>query len=294
MSVKIMDYFEIYANFLKKFLKIKKSLTVVFDCSNGTASMVLKKLFANTDNVVAILINHMVDGNFPGHGPNPLAKGALDRLSAEVKKHAASFGVAFDADGDRAFFVDEKGRAIDASEIAYILMHIIQPPFVASVNSGALAKQEKALISRVGHFFIKKIMREKNINFGAEPSGHYYFKEFFYCDSAIVAAIKIMNFVSWLNTPISAYIGKLPKYFRSGEINFEVGDKMSTMEKIEDFYAPRAIKTLKVDGLSFEFKDFWFNVRPSNTENLVRLNMEARNENTLQGKLEQFKNLLNV
>ncbi len=284
-----MDYFEIYANFLKKFLKIKKSLTVVFDCSNGPASEVLKKLFANMDNVVAVLINHTVDGNFPGHGPNPLAAGALDRLSVEVKKNQADFGVAFDADGDRAFFVDEKGKTIDTSEIAYILMHIIQPPFVASVNSGALAKQEKVLISRVGHFFIKKIMREKNINFGAEPSGHYYFKEFFYCDSAIMAAIKIMNFISGLDTPISAYVGKLPGYFRSGEINFEVRDVKEAMGKIEDSYASRAIKTSKIDGLTFEFKDFWFNVRPSNTENLVRLNMEARNENTLQEKLKEFE-----
>lgn len=284
-----MDYFEIYADFLKRFLKIKKSLTVVFDCSNGTTSLVLKKLFAHSSDVVAVLINHTVDGNFPGHGPNPLKNGALDRLSEEVRGHHADFGVAFDADGDRAFFVDETGKVIDSSEIAYILMHILHPPFVVSVNSGALAKQEKALISRVGHFFIKKIMREKNINFGAEPSGHYYFKEFFYCDSAIMAAIKIMNFISGLDTPISAYIRKLPRYFRSGEINFEVRDVKEAMGKIEDNYALRAIKTSKIDGLTFEFKDFWFNVRPSNTENFVRLNMEARSENTLQEKLREFE-----
>ena len=242
--------------------------------------------------ITPIFINDKVDGDFPAHGPNPLVKNATKQLEKEVLKQKADLGVIFDGDGDRVFFLDNKGRWIDPNESAYILMQMFKSPYVVGIVSSWRLKESKVHISRVGHYFFKKLMREKKATLGLEHSGHYYFKDFFYCDSGIFAAIQFINFVSGLQTDLATWLDKLPKYNRSGEINFKVQDKDKVLKEIENKYKNQADKLLKVDGITMEFKNFWFNVRPSNTENLIRLNIEAENKRLLKSCLRELKNIL--
>ena len=308
-----MDYFQLYTDFLKKFLKPRQKLKVVFDCSNGTTGIILKKLFQKLiienrkSKLKTIFINDKPDGNFPGHGPNPLAKGAMGQLQKAVLKHNADLGVIFDADGDRVFFVDNRGRQIQADETGYLLLQELKPKsYAISVISGNLLKDSRFqilnsrfFVSRVGHYFFKKLMREKKIPLGLEHSGHYYFQfpEFggAVWDSGILAAIHMINFVSKLNQPISAYLDKLPKYHRSGEINTKINNQKSIIKKlknVESYYKRQHAKISKLDGLTVEFSDFWLNARASNTENLLRLNLEAKNKKLLNRELKRVKRLL--
>lgn len=303
-----MDYIKLYTDFLKKFLKPKKKIKVVFDCSNGVASLVLKKLFKSNQLINCILINQRPDGRFPAHGPNPMLKGVLSQLQKEVKKQKADLGAAFDGDGDRVFFVDDRGRLIDPNESGYLLTQVFKPPYVVGVVSSQRLKQlttnppsHKAtdgrgnkrpttFISRIGHSFAKQLMRKKKANLGLEHSGHYFFKEFFYADSGILAAIEIINFISKLDGGVANWLDSLPKYYRSGELNFEVKDKISILKKIEKKY--KRAKKSKLDGLSMEFDWGWFNIRPSNTEPLLRLNMEAMSKKVLNEKLKEVRKLI--
>jgi len=292
-----MNYINSYASFLKSFLKANRPLKVIFDCSNGTTGLVLKELFKTYKLVNFKLISCKLDGNFPAHGPNPSAKGATRQLEKEIKKQKADLGVIFDADGDRVFFVDDLGRLIEANKTGYILMKEFKPSSfaVGSVSGWLLKKQKGAVISRVGHYFFKKLMREKKISLGLEHSGHFYFSfpEFgdAVWDSGIVAALKIINFVSCLNQPLSDYLDSLPKYYQSGEINFKIRDKAKILKKVEKAYRGSG-KINKLDGLTMNFPDYWFNLRPSNTENLLRLNLEADNKKTFQQELKSLKRLI--
>lgn len=317
-----MNFVNSYVNFLKNYLKPKKRLKIVFDCSNGTTGLVLKELFRTYKLINFKLINCNPDGNFPGHGPNPLARGATKQLEKEIKRQKADLGVIFDADGDRVFFVDDRSRFISADEIGYILLRESKPAsFVVSVISGWLLKKYQVsgikcqiFVSRVGHYFFKKLMRKKKIPLGLEHSGHYYFVfGNAVWDSGILAAIKIINFVSCLNQPLSDYLDSLPKYYRSGEINFKVRDKAKVLKRVEKAYG-RNGKINKLDGLTVEFsgpsarssaeahskpsgqnpKGFWFNLRPSNTENLLRLNMEAVSKKILNQELVNIKKFIKI
>lgn len=296
-----MDYINLYVNFLRKFLKPKRKLKVVFDCSNGTTGRVLRQLTANNKRLTAFFINDKPDGNFSAHGPNPLAKGATRQLERKVKKQKADLGVIFDADGDRVFFLDNRGRWIDPNETAYILTKLFKPPYViGAVSSWRLRKSKvksqrsRVFVSRVGHYFFKKLMREKKASLGLEHSGHYYFKKFFYCDSGILAAIEVINFVSNLKIDFATWLDSLPSYYRSGEINFEVENKEKILEKVEKQYKNQAKKIIKMDGLTMEFKNYWFNVRPSNTEPLLRLNIEAIDKNILRKELQNLRKLITL
>lgn len=285
------DFLILYSSFLKKFLKSKRQLKVVFDCSDGTAGGAVKELFKNSK-IKIILINGRPDGNFPAHGPNPLLKGAASQLEKRVKKEKADLGVIFDADGDRVFFVDNRGRWVDPNESAYVLTKLFKPSYVVGVVSSKRVKTKDAIISRVGHYFFKNLMREKKASLGLEHSGHYYFQKFFYCDSGILAAVEVINFVSGLKIDFAGWLDALPKYYRSGEINFEVKDKEKITRKIEKEYGGAADKISKLDGLTMEFNWGWFNIRPSNTEPLLRLNVEAASKKVLKEKSEKIKKLI--
>jgi phosphomannomutase len=287
-------YIKIYADFLGKFLKPQKRLSAIFDCSNGTAGIVLKKIFKNYK-----LINFIPDGNFPAHGPNPLEKGSLDELCSAVKKHRADLGVIFDADADRVFFVDDLGRFVNPAVVARLLIWHLKPrKAIIDIRIGRLVKNLESQISnlkiiesKVGHYFIKKLMRETKADFAAEYSGHYYFKKFFYADAGILAAIETINAVSKLPYKLSDFIDLLPQYHRSGELNFKVANKENLMKIIEKKYEVGA-KIIKLDGLTMEFSDWRFNLRPSNTEPLVRLNIETTSKKILKQKIRELKRII--
>lgn len=300
LKIRRSDFLNLYAEFLKKFLKTKRKLKIVFDCSNGVAGLALEKLLKGNGSINYTLLHEKPDGNFPGHGPDPSKRSAFRNLQLAVIKQQADLGAIFDADGDRIFFVDNRGRRIDPNEIAYILMRTHQPPYIASIVSSRRVKKygQGVSLSRVGHYFVKKIMRQKKASVGAEPSGHYYFKDFFYCESGILTAVKIMNFVSGLKTDLAGWLDSLsPKYYRSGEINIKLksGDEKLAAEilrRVEGFYKRGAVKISKLDGLTMEFPDWWFNLRFSNTENLLRLNVEANSEYALNEKLIEIKKII--
>jgi len=269
-----MKYLNSYVNFLNKSIKLKKPLSVVFDCSNGTTGIVLKKLKIPFSK--KIILNSKPDGNFPAHGPNPSSFKALKQLSSTVKKTKADLGIAFDADGDRAFFVDETGKFIEPYLIAYLLFLNNKPPFVAdittfeSLNYAKIA-QPKTFLSRNGTYFIKKEMLKRKANVGAEFSGHYYFKDFFYADSGIFTAIKVINIVSKLPYSLSNFKKLIPRQVTVKEFNFKSIDYKKITEKLIQLYQKKSKKIIKTDGITFEFKKGWFTIRPSNTEQLIRL-----------------------
>jgi len=305
-----MGYLDLYAKFLKKFFKPKALIRVVFDCSNGTTGIILKRLFLKSK-LRSILINYNPDGSFPAHGPNPMVPGALRDLQLAVKKYKADLGVIFDADGDRVFFVDERGREIHSDIVAGLLGVAVKEDVILDLRCGYLAREllvkagKKIIDSRVGAYFIKKLMREKKVEFAGELSAHYYFKDFFFADAGIFAAIQMINQVSLLKIrgrSLAKWIDSLPTYFRSGELNFKVVNKSEAMKRIENFYKKSASKISYLDGVKMEFSDaahaealakaWWFNIRPSNTENLLRLNLEAKDRKVFQSKLDEIKKLI--
>ncbi len=305
-----MDYFRLYSFFLKKFYSPNpnKKLKVVFDCSNGTSGIVLEELFLKSkiknqkSKFKFILINEKPDGNFPAHGPDPLKPGAVKQLQAAVKKNKADLGIIFDADGDRMFCIDDKSRFVEPDAIARLLVWQLKPKkIIIDVSTGWLVKKIKnqkskikIIESRVGHFFIKQKMRTENADFGAENSGHYYFKKFFGLDSGILAAIEVINTISKLPYRLSDFVELLPKYYHQ-EIN--IGLKQvkpaNLLKTVEQAYQKEAVKISNLDGLIMEFPDWWFNLRFSQTEPLVRLNIETAEKSKLQEEVSKLKNYLN-
>jgi phosphomannomutase len=282
---------------------LKRPVKAVFDCSNGTAGIVLEKLLKTYKLINLKLINSQADGRFPAHGPDPMQPRAMNDLSKAVLKNQADLGAIFDADADRAFFVDDRGRPVHPDASAALMSKNFRGPAVLDVRSGYLAREslsadkKKIFESRVGTYFMKKLMKEKNADFGAEISGHYYFwlnhRAVF--DSGILAAIQMLNQVSGLmsqDLSLSQWIDNWPKYYRSGELNFRVGNKESIFKNAEKKYAGQARKISYLDGLKMEFKDWWFNLRPSNTEDLVRLNLETKEKKNFQKQLKNLKNFL--
>lgn len=290
-------YIKQYADFLRKFLKPQKKLKVVFDCSNGSTGPVLKELLRKSGSMINyVIINQEPDGNFPAHGPDPLKEGAFDDLKEEIIRQGADLGVIFDADGDRVFFADGKGNKIDSGISASLIGKDYSGSVLLDASSGYYAHElikNKIIESRVGHFFIKKEMRKRRLSFAAERSGHYYFKDFFFADSGIFAAIKMINAVSEMED-FQKWLGGLPKFYTSGEVNFEVEDKKDIIIKIEKAYKRRAKKISKIDGLKMSFKDFWFIVRGSNTENVVRLVIEARKKSVLNREFKKIQKMLTL
>lgn len=295
-----MDYLKPYSDFLNSRIKLFNPISVVFDCSNGTTDAILRQFKIKSSKLK--VINQKPDGNFPAHGPNPLAEGAMEDLKKAVLKQEADLGVIFDADGDRAFFIDDLGREVPADAILFLLADNFPGAAVANILAGYLAKElfgraKKELIeSRVGHYFIKKIMKERGANFGGEFSGHYYFPlGDNYFDSGILAAVYLMNEISKMKAAgkkLSDWLDSLPVFHRSGEINFEVEDKEKAMAAAEKKYGASAERVSKLDGLKMEFAEWWFVLRPSNTENLLRLVMEAKSEVVLREKLAEIKRFL--
>jgi phosphomannomutase len=275
-----------------------KPFNVVSDTGNGMAGYYLPTLEKRLPWKVTELF-YELDGTFPNHVPSPIEeKNRMDCIN-KVKEIHADFGMVFDGDGDRVFMIDEKGRtlsgtimtAIIAENIlknkpgATILYNAIVGRIVPEVIKGNGGVPERV---RVGYTLIKTAMRKVNAEFCGEHSGHYFFKENFFADSAIIAALLVAELMSVKNKKLSELYDEYDKYKASQEINFIVGDKMSLMKKIEAEYKPFADSVDWLDGVSIWFKDYWFNVRPSNTEPLLRLNIEANDSFLLEEKIKEL------
>ncbi|MEK7147007.1 MAG: hypothetical protein AAB772_01995 [Patescibacteria group bacterium] len=316
----MINYFNSYVGFLKKFFDVRRPLKVVFDCSNGTVGLVASKL--KIKNLELKIINARPDGNFPAHGPNPMVAGALKQLQKTVLKNKADLGAIFDADGDRVFFVDNHGRLVDSDAIAYLLIWYFNvKKAMVDVRTGWLVKKivkkelnVKIIESRVGHYFMKKMMRREKLEFGAERSGHYYFNKFFYLDSGLMAAIEVINAVSKLPYSLADFADLLTAFYNAGEVNFKFnGNMKNIIAALRRKYGKAAQRISRLDGITMEFKDrfasrsfalssetpreklgegWWFNIRFSNTEPLLRLNLETQNKDDLQKHFHQIKTLI--
>ncbi|MFA6552093.1 MAG: hypothetical protein WCT19_01160 [Candidatus Paceibacterota bacterium] len=277
MSSTNKNYLKLYVDFLRTKADVARPLKVVLDFSNGTASIPGKELFAQLPNLKISIINDRVDGNFPAHGPNPILPGAMNQLSDKVLEDRADLGVVFDADGDRAFFIDERGQFIESHYIAFMLFKNLKPPYV--VNEITYKCFERLKIenmkdltdSMVGRLYITDKMQEAGDQFGAEQSGHYYFKDFFYSDGGILASIKILNFLSRLPGTISEYVATLPKFVLQN-IDLETKLEWPEVESLLKIgFKKENAKIAMRDGVTADFQEGFINVRFSLNENLLRI-----------------------
>jgi phosphomannomutase len=293
------DILHDYVDFVMKFAKNIKPLKVAVDAGNGMASLDAPEVFANLPCKITKLFFGL-DGNFPNHDPNPLKEENLEALKKKVVEEKADMGIAFDGDADRVCFVDEKGKAVSndivtaiiakkllaenpGSKIVYDLRSTKAVKEVIEENKGI------PLINKVGHVNLKKRLKNENAIFGGELSGHYFFKDFFNCDNAIIAALIMLNILS-NGKKLSELVKGITRYATSPEINFEVDNKEKAIKKIEEHFKDG--RKSYIDGLTVEFDDWWFNLRQSNTEPLLRLRVEAKTKKMLGGKLKLIEKLV--
>jgi phosphomannomutase len=268
-------------------------LTVAADAANGMAGLVVPPLFERLPCKLVPLFMEL-DGTFPNHPADPIQPQNQIDLKRAVTEHGADLGLAFDGDADRVFLVDEQAEGVSGSMVtalvalgmlerhpgATILYNLIcsrMVPEVVREHGGTPIR------TRVGHSFIKKIMAETGAVFGGEHSGHYYFRKHYNADSGLVASMVVMDQMSKAGKPLSELLQPLRRYAASGEINLEVEDKAAAIERVAKAFVDG--RQDRLDGLTVEYDDWWFNVRPSNTEPLLRVNVEARTPDLLEEKI---------
>ncbi|MEA2013146.1 MAG: phosphomannomutase/phosphoglucomutase [Verrucomicrobiota bacterium] len=292
-TVEKHDISEEYKKHLRSFIKFSKKPKIVVDYAN---SMGLKEIEGLTDLFDITPMYDEYDGTFPNHEANPLKLDTLDAIRAKVLEVGADFGVAYDGDADRSGFIDDNGEIIPMDmTTAIIAQDILQsgPATILYDLRSSWAVREciedaggKAIMSRVGHAFIKAQMRENDAVFAGELSGHYYFKENYTAESQGLALIMIANVLEKSGKKLSEIVAPLKKYFSSGEVNSEVEDKEGVIAELKKNYADG--KLFELDGVSVEFDDWWFNVRPSNTEPYLRLIVEAKTKQKMEEKLSEL------
>lgn len=294
---------DIYLDFLKKQVPDFENLKIAVDCSNGMASLLIHQLLGKSP----IYIYDTLDGTFPNHSPNPLKEENVADLKKLVLKNNCDVGIIFDGDADRVMFVDEKGQFISPDLMIGVLGHhflknrkgnVLFDIRTSRSTSEYIEKMGATThLWRVGHSFAKLKMRELNAIFGGELAGHYYFSDFYNCDSGIYTALIVLKVLAEMkknNRKLSELIKEIAVYSFSGEINFKVTNKDEVMQKIlNDLTAEKKpIKIFDFDGYRIEYPDWWVNIRPSNTEPYLRLVVEAENDNLLKQKVDYLTRLI--
>lgn len=302
-SVLKKDVLDDYVNHVAKQVKtINKNLKIIADGGNGMAGLAVEKIISK----LGLKIEKMyfeLDGTFPNHEADPLKEKNVEEIKKRVKDENFDLGIAFDGDCDRIFFIDEKGEKISSDFIIALFAQefLKENPKQIVINDLRTSKIIKeivqanngiSLMSRVGHVFFKQLMRRKNGLFAGELSGHYYFRDNCYTDSGIFATVKLIEILSKHGKPLSELVKPFKKYFQSGEINSEVKDKAGKLKQIEEKYKDGKIE--HIDGVSVYYKDWWFNIRPSNTEDLLRLNLEADTRELMETKKKELLDLIIV
>jgi phosphomannomutase len=290
-TVNSRDLLPGYAEYLKKLVDISgiRPLTVVVDAGNGMAGYTVPTVFEGLPiNVIPLYFE--LDGTFPNHEANPIEPANLRDLQQAVKEHRADIGLAFDGDADRCFVVDERGEIVSPSVLTALIAarELAREPGGTVIHNLITSRAVPELIgehggaavrTRVGHSFIKAKMAETNAIFGGEHSGHFYFRDFWFADSGMLAALHTLAALGRDDRPLSSILADFARYASSGEINSEVADQAATTQRVKDVYAAQpGVATDELDGLTVSGDTWWFNLRPSNTEPLLRLNVEAANE----------------
>ncbi|HEX4205110.1 MAG TPA: phosphomannomutase/phosphoglucomutase [Ktedonobacteraceae bacterium] len=293
------DVTDDYVNHALSFIDVSKikPLKVVIDAGNGMAGMVMPRVFKHLPCELVPLYFEL-DGNFPNHPASPIEPENTADLCRKVREVGADMGAAFDGDADRMFPADEKGNIVDGSMVtamvANSLLHkhphsTILYNLIVSKSVPALVRElgGTAVRTRVGHSFIKAEMRKRDAIFGGEHSGHFYFRDNWFADSGLIAFLVLLELVSVENKPLSQIMQPLDKGVRSGEVNSKVSDAQAKLKALEEKFGQGAKSVDHLDGLTVDYGDWWFNVRSSNTEPLLRLNIEANNQKLMEEKRDQ-------
>lgn len=294
-----IDLAEPYKQHVRQYLTHYKPLPIAIDASNGMAGKILPEVFGDLDWKLTPL-NFDVGVEFV-HEPNPLVDANLKQLQEAVVKGRCKLGVCFDGDADRCMFVDENAQIIRCDKITALLAEYFLRDNPGSTivydlrsswsvrdaikNAGGEPKRE-----RVGHAFMKQTLRESNGVFGGELSGHFYFRDNFFADSGMLVLVHTLNVMGLTGKPLSELIAPFQRYHASGEINFEVRDKDGMIRQLAGTYRNGEVDWL--DGVTAQFDTWWFNVRKSNTEPLLRLNIEAKSKTILNKQLRELKAIL--
>jgi phosphomannomutase len=299
-----VDLTERFATHVRSFITAGAlaGMRIVVDAGNGMAGHVWPSVAAGTG-IETIPLYFELDGNFPNHPADPLDPANLVDLSAAVIAHGAVLGLAFDGDADRVFAVDASGRPVDSSLVGALVATrlLARTPGAGvihnlicsrSVTEAILAAGGRPHRSRVGHSFIKAEMARTESILGVEHSGHFYFRDNFRADSGMIAALVLLEAVAAAGGSLAAAVEPHARYVRSGEQNLRIADVDAALERVTQGLAGRPMDRL--DGLTVELEGGWFNLRPSNTEPLLRLNVEADDVGTLQAILDTVTGLLSV
>jgi phosphomannomutase len=296
------DIWSAYRAHVLKFLDLKRPLRVIIDASNGMAGRMVPAVFGDVPNLTIVPLLFEITGSFT-HDPNPLVESNLDMLKKKIAADKCDLGACFDGDADRCVFLEENGRLIGSDLITALLARdfLHQPAnkgatVVYDLRSSHVVPQEivaaggTARRDRVGHAFIKKTMAETGAVFGGELSGHFYFRDNFFADSGAIAFARVLSVLSAQPKPLNALMAPLRRFSQSGEVNFQVPDKEAKVRELAATYKHGKIDYL--DGITIDLDGWWFNVRQSNTEPLLRLNLEAISAAKLDEKFIELKKLL--
>jgi len=301
-SIQRVDVLEDYAAKVRSFvdLDVLRPLKVVADTANGMGGLVVPPIFAPLSFDLEILYPEL-DGNFPNHPADPIQSANLKDLQSRIVEKDADVGLAFDGDADRCFVVDNLGEPISGSTttamvaaamlakhpgstVLYNLICSKAVPEVIREHGGTPVK------TRVGHSFIKAVMASTGAIFGGEHSGHYYFRDNYRADSGSIAALVVLEVLSKSDRPLSELRTPFERYADSGEINVTVADQQAVIERVSARYSDA--QQDRIDGLTVDFGDWWLNLRPSNTEPLLRLNLEARTRPECETHTAEVLNLI--
>jgi phosphomannomutase len=301
-SYQELDFLDRYIDRLTGFVHNPKPLRIVVDAGNGMAGPEVSRFFKKFPVWTLIPMYLEPDGTFPHHIANPLLPTATRDLQERVKKEKADLGVAFDGDADRCGFIDEKGERIPEDLVTALIAEFFltkepNATILYDLRSSRIVPESithlggRAVRCRVGHAFIKEHMREENALFAGELSGHYYYRDMGFADNGIFTMIQMLNLLSLKDTSLSRLINPLQKYCSTGEINLRVKNKDHIFTALDGAY-PDGRKD-HLDGLSVEYDPWWFNLRASNTEPVMRLNLEAGDLATMEEKKAEVIKIIN-
>jgi phosphomannomutase len=291
-----------YTKHVLSFIDVKKikPFKVVIDAGNGIAGKTVPEVFEKLPCKIVPMFFEL-DGSFPNHLASPIEPENIVFLQKKVLQEKADFGAAFDGDADRMFLVDEKTKPLGGDMVtALVAKALLQKEKGATILYNLICSHSvletieksggKGIKTKVGHALIKPLMKKYNAVFGGEHSGHFYFRNNWFADSGLIALLVCLELISQEGKPLSQLVQSIDPYFRSGEINSQVKEIPPKLKEIEKAYSLGKID--HADGITIEFADWWFNVRPSNTEPLLRLNIEANSPQLLQEKKEELLQLI--
>jgi phosphomannomutase len=303
-TVTTRDLLGAFADHVRSFVDVAKlkPLKIVADTANGMGGLIAPLVFQGLPFDVEILYPEL-DGTFPNHPADPIQPENLVDLQAAVLAHHADVGLAFDGDADRVFLIDEQAQPISGSlTTALVASSMLEKNPGSTVLYNLICSRVvpetiaehggTAVRTRVGHSFIKQVMAETGAVFGGEHSGHYYFRDNYRADSGIITAMIVLELVSISGQPLSQMLEPFRRYADSGEINTEVANPAATVEAVADYVVEHGGTVDRLDGLTVDHGDWWYNLRPSNTEPLLRLNVEAPDAASCQAHVDEVLELV--